>query len=185
MRCALILALLLNPIEQLDWSVQHAVQGHRAPALEPLMRGATSIGKPANVLGALLGIAILDVAAGPATARLAVLALIPTNLVVEVTKRAVDRARPDGEHRRSNASFPSSHAANAFALAAVLARRWRRAGWAFWTAALLVAASRVYLNRHFMSDVVAAAVIGVLCAALAARVLGWRPGPPQRGSPTD
>ena len=86
------------------------------------------------------------------------------NLAVEGLKRLTYRARPDGEHKRSNAAFPSSHAANAFALAAVLARRWRRAAPALWLLAALIAFSRIYLNRHFTSDAVVGSVIGLVGA---------------------
>jgi undecaprenyl-diphosphatase len=101
-------------------------------------------------------------------------ALAGTNLVVEVLKRAVGRTRPDGARKRSNSSFPSSHAANAFALAWVLGARWRRGAPWFLALALTVAFSRMYLNRHFLSDVVAAALIGMICSWAAARWLPLR-----------
>ena len=104
--------------------------------------------------------------------RLAVAALAGTNLVVETLKRAIGRPRPDGERRRSNSSFPSSHAANAFALAWVLGARWRRGIPVFFALALLLAFSRMYLNRHFLSDVLVGALIGVICAWAAA---SWLP----------
>jgi membrane-associated phospholipid phosphatase len=171
----LLLALtLLNPVVDLDWTVQREVQGLRSPGLERPMRALTDIGRPAYVFGALLGVAMLDRAAGPATARLAILVLAATNIVVEVTKRTFNRARPDGEHKGSNASFPSSHAANAFALAAVFARRWRRLALPFFVWAAATAWSRMYLNRHFLSDVVVGAAVGILCAWLLGRWLGKR-----------
>jgi undecaprenyl-diphosphatase len=108
---------------------------------------------------------------GVETAQTALLVLAPTNLIVEGLKRVTDRTRPDGEHKRSNASFPSSHAANIFALAVVLGRRWRRAVPWLLVVALLVGISRVYLNRHWTSDVVAGAAIGALTAVLVTR---WR-----------
>jgi undecaprenyl-diphosphatase len=155
--------------------VQSAAQAARVPWLEPLMRGASNVGRPATVLGALLAIALFDAAAGPATVRLTLVALLPANLVVEGLKRAVNRTRPDGEHKRSNASFPSSHAANAAAIAWIFSRRWRRLAPAFWAAALLIAWSRVYLNRHYVSDVLAGLAIGMACAWLAPRILSRRP----------
>ena len=90
------------------------------------MRMATDFGKPVTVLAGLGAILIFDRSGGRATAAAAALALLPTNALVEGLKRATYRARPDGSRKRSNAAFPSSHAANAFALAAVLARRWKR-----------------------------------------------------------
>ena len=64
----------------------------------------------------------------------------------------------------------SSVAANAAGLALVLSRRWRRLAPAFWLLAGLVAFSRVYLNRHFLSDALCGVVIGVVLGGL---VLDW------------
>jgi membrane-associated phospholipid phosphatase len=184
----LMLALaLLCPIECLDQEVARGVQGARRPALEGVMRQATSFGRPAVVAGGLAIVLAVDLASGGgwSTVRLAVVALAGTNLLVETLKRVVGRQRPDGEQKRSNSSFPSSHAANAFALAWVLGARWRRGIPLFFALALLVAFSRLYLNRHFLSDVVVGALIGVTCAWAAARWLPLRrrTAEPGTGSP--
>jgi len=98
-------------------------------------------------------------------------ALVPVNLAVEGLKRLTFRARPDGEHKRSNASFPSSHVANAFAVATVIARRWRRGAFVAFAGAAVVGWARLYLNRHWASDVACAAALGVGLTLLALR--GW------------
>jgi undecaprenyl-diphosphatase len=136
------------------------------------MQAATDLGRKDVLFGLLLGVAVLDPAAGPATARLALSSLVVTNVAVEGLKRAVDRPRPVGPHQRSNASFPSGHAASAFALAVIFARRWKRWAIGFWLLAATVAFSRLYLDRHYLSDVLVAAVIGIVCATLLTR---WPP----------
>jgi membrane-associated phospholipid phosphatase len=166
---ALLAASLLVPVTDLDQAVRHQVQAGRRPWLEPVMHGASSVGRPTIVLGALLAFAVLGGGPGVALARTAIVAAVPTNVVVEVVKRATRRTRPDGSHDPDNASFPSSHAANAFALAVVLAARWRRGAVAFLLAAALVAFSRMYLDRHFLTDVLCGAAIGVVCGVLAVR----------------
>lgn len=190
MKPLLLLLALLGPLQSLDDAARRAVQDARTPAGDRWMRVATDLGKPVVVFGILLGVAAFDPVSGPATARLALAALLGTNLAVESVKRATFRARPDGEHKRSNAAFPSSHAANAFALAAVLARRWRRLAPLFLAVAVVVAFSRIWLDRHWTSDVVAGAALGVVVTWAAARWLwGWaerrpRPGPgPPRPAP--
>lgn len=187
MRWLLLAVAFLGPVQALDDAARSAVQSLRSPALDRGMRAVSDIGKPAVVLGALLGIALFDAHGGVATARLALAALVPTNLAVEGLKRATFRARPDGEHRRSNAAFPSSHAANAFAVALVFARRWRRLAPAFLAFAALVALSRVWLDRHWTSDVLAGAAIGLLGAWAAARWVSGRaarrPAGPAPGAP--
>ena len=164
-RLALILALLSSWLD-LDGRIQQLVQAHRTHVLEEPMHWASGFGRPPIVLGGLLALAIFGGPTGVESARYAILVLIPTNVIVEVTKRVTHRTRPDGESNGSNAAFPSSHAANAFALAWVVWRRWPRAGpWAF-SCAAVVAYSRIYLNRHFFSDVLVGAIVGLVCGWL-------------------
>jgi len=170
---ALLATSLLLPVTNLDQAVRHEVQSARRPWLEPVMHGATSIGKPQVVLGALLALAIFGGAPGVALARTAIVAAVPTNLVVEGLKRITHRTRPDGSTDPRNASFPSSHAANAFALAVVLSARWRRGSVVFLLAAGLIAFSRMYLDRHFLSDVLFGAALGALFGSLA---VAWARG---------
>src|SRR5262245_26500611 len=171
MVCLMLSVSFAGPVESLDWHVQNSVQAHRAPLLERPMRFASDIGRPQLALGVLLAIAAFGGAPGAATARFAIMTLIPTNLAVEGLKRATLRARPDGDQNPANASFPSSHAANAFALAWVLARRWRRWTIPFFLFAGIVAFSRIYLNRHFLSDVLCGAAIGLASAWVAQLLL--------------
>jgi membrane-associated phospholipid phosphatase len=65
-------------------------------------------------------------------------------------------------------SFPSGHSASAFALAAVLSFSAKNKNYSllFLTAAILVGYSRIYLAQHFMDDVLAGAVIGLLSAII-------------------
>lgn len=179
----LVLGLaLLGPVERLDRAVAQRVhamaraQEARGSGWDAVMRAASSWGRPVVVIGGLAVVVTADVLTGSGwgTARLAAAALAGTNLLVEGGKRAVNRVRPDGERKRSNSSFPSSHAANAFTLAWVLGARWRR-GWpAFAALAALVSFSRMYLNRHYLSDVVVGALLGVAVAWAAWRWLASR-----------
>ena len=171
-RLVLLACILPGGIESVDQNVRGWVQSHRRPYLEPLMHAATGLWNRGNISGVLLGIAVLDGAAGVATVRLAITSLVATNVVVEGLKRGTNRARPDGEHNRSNSSFPSGHAASAVTLAVVFARRWKRVALAIWLAAILVACSRVYLDRHYLSDVLVAAAIGAAGASL---MIQWPP----------
>ena len=61
-------------------------------------------------------------------------------------------------------AFPSGHTASAFALAATLsfAARNKNISFLFLVGAILVGYSRVYLAQHFMNDVLAGAVIGII-----------------------
>lgn len=69
-------------------------------------------------------------------------------------------------------SFPSSHAAIAFALAFTVLLARRSYGLALLVLAVAVAFGRVYVGVHYPLDVVAGLFVGLLCAALAVRLDG-------------
>ena len=82
-----------------------------------------------------------------------------TQGVTQLLKYSVGRTRPDGSNQRS---FPSGHVSGTFASATVLNRHY---GWkvgipAFGVASY-VAASRISHNKHYLSDVVFGAAIGL------------------------
>lgn len=152
-------ALLVIPLTWVDLAVRDRVQTSRRPALEAPMQAITKGSRTLLYVAAAAGLVAGPI--GRAVVLEAVVALAPVNLAVEGLKWTVGRTRPDGDSRRRNSSFPSSHSANAWAAATVLARRWRR-GWpAFVLLAALVSFSRMYLDRHYLSDVFAGAVLGV------------------------
>ena len=88
-------------------------------------------------------------------------AVILETVIVQTTKLAVGRQRPD---RSDRWSFPSGHSAGTFTLATVVSHYY---GWKwgapFYGLAGLVALSRIEQGKHWPSDVVAGAAIGVIC----------------------
>ncbi|MEP7252501.1 MAG: phosphatase PAP2 family protein [Ginsengibacter sp.] len=70
-------------------------------------------------------------------------------------------------------AFPSGHTASAFALAAALAFALSNKAYSMLLllGAILVGYSRIYLAQHFLDDVLAGAVIGVLSAVVCQLVL--------------
>jgi undecaprenyl-diphosphatase len=106
-------------------------------------------------------------------------------LVTNLTKVLVDRARPD-IHRLtgfSGSSFPSGHSATAaatFAAIALLVGRGRhRRAKAFLAAsaagiAVAVAATRVLLGVHWLTDVIAGLAMGWAWFAVASIAFGGR-----------
>lgn len=79
-------------------------------------------------------------------------------------------------------SFPSGHAAMAFAAATCLAAMAGRGGAVFYLFAVGVAAERVLENAHYLSDVVAGAGFGICCGLLSLRITcGWGARPTLMG----
>jgi len=60
-------------------------------------------------------------------------------------------------------SFPSGHSVTAFSLAAALTVLFPRFGFLAFIPAAAIAWSRVALTSHFVSDVIAGAVVGAVC----------------------
>ena len=83
-------------------------------------------------------------------------------------KKAINRKRPCAiePHCWSNLlppdrfSFPSGHTITAFAVATPIAAMYPGLAYGLWFCALSVAASRVLLGMHFVSDVIAGSLLG-------------------------
>lgn len=70
--------------------------------------------------------------------------------------------------RHKNNSFPSGHTTAAFTFFTILALGIKKRGVQVWAplVAVLVGVSRVYLGQHYLNDIVAGAVIGLLVATV-------------------
>ena len=140
----------------------------------------------------LLGFWLWLMIKGGRRGRTAALLLIPIVLCADklssaVIKELVARPRPcheiggipivQGIHRLVDCgpgkSFPSSHAVNNFAVAALFSFYYRKATWALIVWASLVALSRPMVGVHYPSDILGGALIGVLVAALIIASWQW------------
>jgi len=80
-------------------------------------------------------------------------------IYVQALKYTVRRERPDQSNHQS---FPSGHSASAFATAGVLQRHYGwKAGVPATGGAAYVATARVHDNRHYLSDVIFGAAMGI------------------------
>ena len=117
------------------------------------------------------------------------LAIALPSLFVTIVKRLIGRVRPSelGPYayvpwswKPAFASMPSGHATTAAAAAIAIGALWPKARAPMWIYAALIMASRVIIEAHYVSDVIAAAFVGAFGAILvrnwfAARGLAFVP----------
>jgi membrane-associated phospholipid phosphatase len=100
-------------------------------------------------------------------------ALIVTEIYTGALKYTVQRERPDGS---DNLSFPSGHSSAAFTLATVASQHY---GWKIGVPAYLLASgigySRIEKDKHYLSDVLAGAALGIIVGRTVTRLDGERP----------
>ncbi len=159
------------------FALDSSVQGEY-PDMAPDTTPAAMVEVPGEVFGAaplLIGGTALLAADGVAfkhpkalqTAKELGLAMGATTLVGWSIKLATQRERPDGS---DHYSFPSGHSAVVFSAATVIDRRYGgAAGWLAYGAAAFAAEARVADDHHYLSDVVAGAIIGRLIGRFVTR----------------
>lgn len=185
----------LDALLHLDASALAWVVGSlRHPALDPVMLGLSAAGYYG--LGWVAIHAALSVRAPERGAALMalwrlVLSLVLAVLVVDyILKPLIARPRPfllDPSipllyHAPSSFSFPSGHAAMAFAGAWAMAIAWPRLRPLWWLLGVAIALSRVYLGVHYPLDVLGGAVAGLAAAGFATALTPatTAPAPPRR-----
>lgn len=173
----------LSEAKAVDSAVYAAIAASKTPALDVAMRGLSRaadqsklwfaiaaaiglLGGPGGRLAARKGLVSLGIASGfanlvakPLTSRRR-----PTrNEAAELASRHVQMPR--------SSSFPSGHAASAFAFASGAGSAQPLLSAPLRALAALVGYSRVHTGVHYPADVLAGAFIGVSAAELAGRLL--------------
>jgi len=162
--------LLLLPFDAETMpSIEDATAGARGSFA---VDAANSLGTPQVIFPALGALYLTGDAYDKESAKLAAVALVNAGALAQTGKSLAGRARPTtpgeplGEFqgpRLSNeyASFPSGHATVAFAIANVLAHRYPKQKWLYYSLAGAVGLARVISEAHFPSDVLVGAATGM------------------------
>jgi membrane-associated phospholipid phosphatase len=174
-----IAAMAIAAAFYFDDTVWNFIRQHQSAGMRDFMRNVSRFGDwPSHVA---LGLILLGIAWGRGSKKWArvflamLIAMALAGLAGHVIKRAIPRARPSvkselrwGGPRFSSKyhSFPSGHVGASTAFFATLFFARRRIGLACLPIPILIAFSRMYIGAHYLSDVVCAAILGVLCALL-------------------
>lgn len=134
-----------------------------SPAVEEVLEPGEAVGDGFVQFGAALGVYIVGRSSHNPRLSLVGADLVRSQILnagmTQGVKLAVGRTRPDG----SRYSFPSGHTSSSFATATVLQRHFGwRAGIPAYGLAAFVGGSRLQQNRHYLSDVIFGAAIGIV-----------------------
>ncbi len=156
--------------ESLDQRLYDAIRdGWQSPLMDDVMNGVTKMGDRETCLMVCLGLSALGNDKARQVGKVSTVSLLAGQTVCTILKLAVNRDRPEGDSDRDNSSFPSGHVAGAFSVSYVIGNKYPKLKLPCHLVAALIAVSRVYLGRHWPSDVLAGAIIGCSAGYLAIR----------------
>jgi membrane-associated phospholipid phosphatase len=178
----LIAAVVIAASFHFDNAVRDSIAQHQNRTVRSLMRNVSRFGDWPEHFG--LGFALTGIAWWRGSKKwtrifLSVLAALAiAGLIGQGIKISAGRARPsvkleqgwNGPRFSSKFhAFPSGHVASSTAFFAVLFLANWRIGLACVPIPILIGISRMYVAAHYLSDVVCAAVLGILSAILVAQ----------------
>lgn len=177
----------------IDSGVHEFFIGHRPGWLVDISKFLDTYGSSEMLLGVAIIVGLVWlVRARSSLLPLAVPLSVAVNAVaVAILKDVVSRERPEVSQQlveATSASLPSGHTASAAALVASILtmrslmsdsqRRWTALDIALIAFACVAGVARLVLGVHWLSDVLVGwligAVIGVVIARLASKILAWR-----------
>jgi membrane-associated phospholipid phosphatase len=179
----LIAAIVVVAAFSFDGAVRGFIAQHQTWAMLHFMRSVSRLGDwPEHFALGLLLLAMAWWRGSKKWTRIflsMLIALAIAGVVGRGIQMATGRARPSvGTEEVWNGvrfsskyhAFPSGHVAASTAFFAVLFFVSWRIGLACLPIPAVIGFSRIYLGAHYLSDVVCAAVLGILCALLTARL---------------
>jgi undecaprenyl-diphosphatase len=180
----------VDALQQFDASIFSAINGFNAAYFDSFMWLVTKIGTWIPMI--LMLVYLLFVKKGWRRAITVILAigiviLIADQVSAGIIKPFVERARPSHNpdldstihivngYRGGAYGFVSSHAANCFGIALLLAMIFKNRAftWTMVAWATLMCYSRIYLGVHYPGDIVCGAILGFVAAWIVYRLLRW------------
>jgi len=182
-------------VDAVDLAVHDAVAATATPRLDRLLVGVSNAANYSRVwLVTAAAVAVVGGGRGRRAARGGVLSIALTSALTNMVLKPLARRQRPHEHpgpdsrrvrRPVSPSFPSGHAASAFAFAAAMGRAEPGLWLPLHVAAATVAYSRVHTGVHYPSDVVVGAAIGNLCGGVVRRLSVHLAARPRRGGDRD
>lgn len=173
----------LSEAKAVDSAVYAAIAASETPTLDVAMRGLSRAADQSKLWFAIAAaMALLGGPGGRLAARKGLVSLgLASGFANLVAKPLTSRRRPTREEAKEltsrhvqmprSSSFPSGHAASAFAFATGAASAQPLLSAPLRALATLVGYSRVHTGVHYPADVLAGAFIGVSAAELSGRLL--------------
>lgn len=135
--------------------------------LSYFMRGVQIVSYPPLDILSPIGLYLSD---RKDAARTGLTGFVGDCVTVIPLKLLINRSRPVGETIRIDSSFPSGHTAFVFTQAVVYSHHNNRLRIPLYLYATVVGFSRVYLKKHYPTDVLGSAALGVLVGILAVKI---------------
>ena len=174
---------MLDRIKAWDNRILTILSQKHTPVLNKMMVIITTTGNYGYVWFAL-SIPLLIINRSRLTGLTMILAMLITGLTGEITiKHVVARVRPCNREfgkdllikHPAHYSFPSGHTASSFAVSMVMFFMLPALFVPVVIYAVLMAFSRMYLLVHYPTDVIAGAILGVICGTAAVYVSPYIP----------
>jgi undecaprenyl-diphosphatase len=171
-RCPAVYLRPMPSVPSFDLILFHAINhGWTNPVFDAVMPIITDVRwwRPVYALG-LLALAFF----GGRRGRLCTIGLLMVPLILDplsstFLKETIDRLRPFevlpdviARAGASGGSFPSNHALNNTAAATILSYMYPNRMLIWWTTAVIIGVSRIYVGVHWPTDVLGGAALGLL-----------------------
>ena len=180
----------MDALQQFDAGIFSAINGWHAAYFDSFMWLVTKIATWIPMILMLLYLLYFKKGWRKTVAvvlAIALVILIADQVSASIIKPLVERARPSHNeslqstihivngYRGGPFGFVSSHAANCFGIALLLAMIFknRLCTWTMVVWATLMCYSRIYLGVHYPGDIVCGAILGFLAAWLVYRIFVW------------